>query len=121
MKNSLVNGQHEQKVKRFKGHDSHIEHNKVVIQTKVAMPSIDQSSKHEGNSGLTKEIMEAKAALPSDSQTRKHEDHTGLTEDEQKRIEAVANEKGSDSENQACAHPSESVLEKRGLFYQSVR
>ena len=118
MKNSLVNGQHEQKVKRFKGHDSHIEHNKVVIQTKVAMPSIDQSSKHEGNSGLTKEIMEAKAALPSDSQTRKHEDHTGLTEDEQKRIEAVANEKGSDSENQACAHPSESVLEKHGLFHQ---
>ena len=65
-----------------------------------------------------KEIMGAKAALPSDVQSIKHEDHLGLTEDEQKRIEAVANEKGSDSKNQPCAQPGESVLKKQGLFHQ---
>ena len=65
-----------------------------------------------------KEIMGAKAALPSDVQSIKHEDHSGLTEDEQKRIEATANDKGSDSENQPCAQPGESVLEKQGLFHQ---
>ena len=46
-----------------------------------------------------KEIMGAKAALPSDVQSIKHEDHAGLTKDDQTRIEAVANEKGSDSES----------------------
>lgn len=46
-----------------------------------------------------KEIMEAKAVLPSNERSIEYEDYAGLTEHEQKRIEAVANEKGSDSEN----------------------
>ena len=65
-----------------------------------------------------KEIIQAKAVLPFDVQSRKHEDHAGLTEDEQKRIEADANEKGSDSKSQACGQHGESVLEKQGLFHQ---
>lgn len=65
-----------------------------------------------------KEIIQAKAVLPFDVQSRKHEDHAGLTEDEQKRIEADANEKGSDSKSQACVQHGESVLEKQGLFHQ---
>ncbi|MEC8063437.1 MAG: ankyrin repeat domain-containing protein [Pseudomonadota bacterium] len=87
MDNALVNDQQEQKVKEFKGHELQTERDKEVIQVKEALPSDEQSSKHEC--------------------------HSWLTDDEKKRIEAVVNEKGHDSENQARVQTCDSVQEEQ--------